>query len=71
MVLELPEKLLTELREISKTKDVSLEEVVLEAIFEHFKLSDPELKVEFHLKLCEKYIGEAEGFLAKRDYSSI
>ncbi|MBS7638344.1 hypothetical protein KEJ49_05615 [Candidatus Bathyarchaeota archaeon] len=49
LVLELPEKLLAELRKLSMARDAPLEEVVLEAIFEHVNLSNPELKVELHL----------------------
>ncbi|RSN69205.1 HEPN domain-containing protein [Candidatus Korarchaeum cryptofilum] len=29
---------------------------------------DPEADVELHLKLCEKYLREAEDFLARKDY---
>jgi len=29
---------------------------------------DPQIKAELHLKLCEKYMHEAEEFLAKGDY---
>jgi len=30
---------------------------------------DPQIKAELHLKLCEKYMHEAEEFLAKKDYT--
>ena len=30
---------------------------------------DPEARAELHLKLCEKYVREAEELLAKKDYA--
>ena len=44
----------------------ALEELVSEAILKYLNIPDSEIRVEPHLKLCEKYISEAEEFLAKR-----
>ena len=45
-----------------------MEELIIEAVFKQLNIADPEAKAELHLKLCEKYMREAEGFLAKKDH---
>ena len=64
----LPRKVLESLRRTSMSEGKALEELISEAILKHLNIPDPEVRVELHLKLCEKYISEAEEFLAKKDY---
>jgi hypothetical protein len=45
-----------------------MEEFISEAVLERLGIVDPEAKAELHLKLCEKYMREAEVFLEKKDY---
>lgn len=59
---------MAKLRDLSDTRGISLEEVILEAIYEYVNLSDPEMKSEMHLNLCEKYSRDAEELLSKGDY---
>ena len=68
ITLELPERLIIKLKKLSRVKEKTLEELISEAIFKRFNITDPEVKAELHLKLCQKYIREAEDFLAKKDY---
>jgi uncharacterized protein (UPF0332 family) len=37
-------------------------------VLERLGIADPEARAELHLKLCEKYIREAEELLAEKDY---
>jgi len=53
---------------LSKAEGRTLEELVGEAVFKQFNVTDPEAKAELHLKLCQKYIREAEDLLRKKDY---
>ena len=46
----------------------ALEELVSETLLKQLNMTDPDVKVELHLKLCEKYMREAEDLLARRDY---
>jgi hypothetical protein len=46
----------------------TVEEFVSDAVLERLGVADPEARAELHLKLCEKYIREAEELLAKKDY---
>ena len=68
ITLELPERLIIKLKKLSRVKEKTLEELISEAIFKRFNITDPEVKAELHLKLCQKYMREAEDFLAKKDY---
>lgn len=68
IALELPEKVVKRLNELSKSFGKSLEELVAEAILEYVEILDPDTKAELHLRLCEKYLREAEEFLSKGDY---
>ena len=57
------------MREEAEKAGVSEEELVLEAISKFLNEPlDPETKSELHLKLSEKYLKDAEEFLAKGDY---
>jgi hypothetical protein len=57
------------LREESEKSGASEEELILEALSKALNEPlDPETKVEVHLKLSEKYMKDAEDFLAKKDY---
>jgi hypothetical protein len=62
----LPDKALEDLGKKAKSEGKSLEELVGEAVFKQLDIADPEAKSELHLKLCEKYMCEAEELLEKR-----
>jgi hypothetical protein len=65
----LTKKLFEKLREEALKKDISTEELVVEILSKALNHTlDPSEKVELHLKLAEKFLREAEGFLAKGDY---
>jgi len=64
----LPEKALEALEKRSESEGKAVEELISEAVFEQLDIADPGARVELHLKLCEKYMREAEDFLAKKDY---
>jgi hypothetical protein len=65
----LPKKIEKRLREESERTGVSEEELVLEALSKFLNEPlDPETRVETHLKLSEKYMRDAEGFLSNKDY---
>jgi uncharacterized protein (UPF0332 family) len=65
----LPEKVLIELEKRAESEGKSLEELISEAVFKQLGIADPEAKAELHLKLCEKYMREAEDLLARKDYA--
>jgi len=65
----LPEKVLEALKEKSESEGKAVEELIGEALFRQLNIVDPEAEVELHLELCEKYLREAEDFLAKGDYA--
>jgi hypothetical protein len=68
-LLTLPKKVEARLREEAEKAGVSEEELVLEALSKFLNEPlDPETKSELHLKLSEKYLKDAEEFLAKGDY---
>jgi len=68
-LIVLPKRIEERLREESKRIGVSEEELVLEALSKMLNEPlDPETRVEMHLKLSEKYLRDAEGFLARGDY---
>jgi uncharacterized protein (UPF0332 family) len=65
----LTKKLFEKLREEALKKDISMEELVAEILSKALSHTlDPSEKVELHLKLAEKFLREAEEFLAKGDY---
>jgi len=56
------------LEERAESEGKAVEELIIEAVFKQLNIADPEARAELHLKLCEKYMREAEDFLAKKDY---
>ncbi|NHV97643.1 MAG: HEPN domain-containing protein [Thaumarchaeota archaeon] len=69
LLIVLPKRIEEKLREESERIGVSEEELVLEALSKILNEPiDPESRVELHLKLSEKYLRDAEDFLAKGDY---
>jgi hypothetical protein len=68
ITIELPKKALEEFKKRVESEGKTLEELISEATLKHLNINDSESRVELHLKLCEKYIREAEEFLAKKDY---
>jgi len=69
-MFEIPSKKLFEKpREEALKKDISMEELVVEILSKVLNHPlDPSEKVELHLKLADKFLREAEEFLAKGDY---
>lgn len=64
-----PKKIEERLKEESEKSGSTGEELILKALSEYLREPlDPESKVELHLKLCEKYLKEAEEFLTKKNY---
>ena len=69
LLIVLPKRIEEKLREESERIGVPEEELVLEALSKILNEPiDPETRVELHLKLSEKYLRDAEDFLAKGDY---
>jgi uncharacterized protein (UPF0332 family) len=69
-LIVLPKRIEERLREESERIGVSEEELVLEALSKLLNEPlDPEMRVEMHLKLSEKYLRDAEDFLARGDYT--
>ncbi|WP_258870464.1 PaREP1 family protein [Pyrobaculum aerophilum] len=66
--LELPEKLIKRIEELSLKEGGTVEEKVAEILYRHLEDNDPDLKAEIHLKLCEKYLSEAEQLAQRGDY---
>jgi len=69
ITIVLPDKTLEDLGRKAESEGKSLEELVSEAVLRMLNTEDPQIKAELHLKLCEKYMHEAEEFLAKKDYT--
>ena len=68
-LIVLPKKIEEKLREESKRLGISEEELVLEALSKILNEPlNPETRAEMHLRLSEKYMRDAEDFLAKGDY---
>jgi hypothetical protein len=66
--LVLPKKIEKKLKEEAEKTGISEEELIIEALSKFLNEPiDPETKAEIHLKLSEKYIKDAEEFLAKKD----
>lgn len=68
IVLELPAKLLDKLKEMAELEGKTLDELVIDAILARYSAEDPEIRIEIHLGLCGKYMGEARGLLNRGDY---
>jgi len=67
--LALPERVAAKLREEAEGAGMLVEELVAEALAKFLgEPLDPEDRLELHLKLSEKYLRDAEDFLAKGDY---
>lgn len=67
VILSLPKRLKESLEREAERTAATVEEVVIDILSGWLDL-DPSLKAEAHVELCEKYMAEAEGFLAKKDY---
>uniref|UniRef100_A0A7C5YWK7 HEPN domain-containing protein n=1 Tax=Ignisphaera aggregans TaxID=334771 RepID=A0A7C5YWK7_9CREN len=69
MLEVLSKKLFERLLEEARKRDMSVEKLIAESLLKVLNISlDPSDKVELHLKLCEKYLREAEDFLSRKDY---
>jgi len=68
IIITLPSKVLESVRKRAESEGKPLEEFIAEFFLKQLDIKDPEAKVELHMKLCEKYLKEAEGFLAKGGY---
>jgi len=67
--LLLTKSLYKRLHEIATSSGVDVEELVVETLARALNVPlDPQDMVEFHLKLCEKYLVEAEELLKRGDY---
>jgi hypothetical protein len=65
----LTKKLFEKLREEALKKDISMEELVAEILSKALNHTlDPSEKVELHLKLADRFLREAEEFIAKGDH---
>jgi len=65
----LSKKLEERLRREAEKLNISIEELVVDAVLKTLNISlDPTDMVEFYLRLCEKFLSEAEEFLARGDY---
>jgi uncharacterized protein (UPF0332 family) len=65
----LSEKLSEKLREEGLRRGISAEELVIDVLSKALDVPlDPQDRAELHLKLCEKYLREADELLAKGDY---
>jgi len=68
VTIVLPEKAMEALKRRAESEGKALEEIVNEAVFDQLNIIDPEARAELYLKLCEKYMREAEDLLTKKDY---
>ena len=64
--LTLPEKAEEKFRLMAEAQGLPIEAIIAEAATR--AVSDPEVEVELHLKLCEKSLSEGRELLAKGDY---
>jgi uncharacterized protein (UPF0332 family) len=65
----LPKRIEKKLKEESERRGAMEEEIIIEALTKMLNEPlNPDEKTEIHLKLSEKYMGEAEEYLRKRDY---
>jgi uncharacterized protein (UPF0332 family) len=57
------------LRRGAEELNISIDELIVNIILKTLNISlDPNDRVEFYLRLCEKFLSEAEEFLARGDY---
>ena len=69
MLEVLSKKLFERLLEEARKRDMAVEELIAETLLKVLNIPlDPSDRVELHLKLCEKYLREAEDFLSRKDY---
>jgi len=68
MASELPDKLVEYLRRMAEETDLSVEEIVADAVASYLKLNSPDVKAEIHSKLCEKYLNDGRKLLDEGDY---
>ncbi len=65
----LPKRIEKKLKEESEKRGATEEEIIIEALTKMLdEPLNPDEKTEIHLKLSEKYMGEAEEYLEKREY---
>jgi uncharacterized protein (UPF0332 family) len=65
----LTKKICDKLREEALKKDMPVEELIVEILSKALNTPiDPAERAEFHFKLAEKFLSEAEAFLSKGDY---
>lgn len=69
VVLEIPRKLLKNLKRKAESEGKTLEELAGSAILSYYGIDDPEIKAELHSRLCEKYLKDGKELLAKGDYA--
>ena len=69
ITIVLPRKVLEVLERRSAAEGRAVEELIGDAVLEQLGVADPEARAELYLKLCEKYIREAEELLAKKEYA--
>jgi uncharacterized protein (UPF0332 family) len=66
--IALPKKIEERLKEEAERTGASEEELIVEALAKAFNENlDPEVRIEIHLKLSEKFLKEAEELLRKGD----
>ncbi|MDT7969655.1 MAG: PaREP1 family protein [Vulcanisaeta sp.] len=69
LVLILPRRIEEKLREEAEKTGASIEEVALDALYRGMSEKvDPTERMELYVRLSEKYLRDAEEFLAKGDY---
>ena len=68
VALELPSKAMKCLVKRSEELGVSIEDLAIEAILSYLGIDDPEVRLEVHVKLSEKYLMEGEDLLRREDY---
>jgi len=66
-MIAIPERMEKRIREEARKRDLSEEELILNAVYEFLKL-DPESRIEIHLSLSDKYLREAEDLIKKGDH---
>ncbi|HID28123.1 MAG TPA: hypothetical protein EYP22_09990 [Methanosarcinales archaeon] len=65
--ITIPIKIKEKLKELSRSKEETFEEIIINALSKTYSILNPEDSVEIHLELCDKYLREAEEFLEKGD----
>lgn len=68
LTLELPERVLEELRRRAERESSGAKCVVADAVTAYLGLSDPDTQAEVHLHLSRKYLRGTDEFLAKGDH---